>query len=344
MRSVIRTCAAVVLAVSFSAGGTWSAVSSLQASPRQATVSQLRPSVSEFSQQDVLRAERVELAGRLVALEQVKRPSAALGHRVLARLKRVVALLETLDLQSSERQDRFAELGVSWWYSGRDLIVSVSGVERSAPALGAPVHALPLPRPDDAPDGAAVRSSHWSAHEWEQEWEDAQIDAEHTIVAIEALALEAEWWADELLAYPGTLQGTSASLGPIEDEQAMDDGCAGMGPAHIEPLSDPCIAAVMVGVSEALSAAAAILANSEAVQAALTNARNAVGVAMGLYTAGTLTAAGLAEAAVAAITALVGTKVVGWLAAGSIILATAAVVYVIWDECLATPTEALQGA
>lgn len=281
--------------------------------------------------QDVY-GERARLVGLLAALERAGRPQTDRGRRIAARLKRVLAILEIPGLPARERAERFEQVGVSRFYRGQDLVVRVRVAERTVRALGAPVHPAPRPQGPAVPDGASAPGT--TEHEWEQDWEDAQIDAEDTIVAIEALVPEAEGWISDLQGYSGLLQESDAEAvaGDLEGGRDVSTECTYSETSDVNSEWN-CGSAVAAGIAEAFAAIGAYLENSAAVQAALSAARNSVTVALASFTAGTLTVAELAAAATGAITGLVGSSAGGWFLAAAAAVATGIIVYEIYDNC-----------
>lgn len=289
-----------------------------------------------------MRSQRVNLATRFAALDQVRKPNTDIGRWVSAGLKRVLAILEIPELPLTERTERFEELGISRFYRGPDLVVKVRDSERTVRALGRPVHPALHLQNGTVPDGAPAPGR--AEEEWEQDWENAQIEAEDTIVAIEALVVEAEGWVSALEAYEGLLYEGKGWTSDLEGDGAPAD-CVASEPADADSGRN-CFTAVTVAIGEAIAAAVAYLGNSAVVNAALTAARNAVTVALAAFTAGTITVSGLATAAVGAITALLGTSTIGWLAAAGVAIVTAGIVYEVYTECLlpeAVPQEQAKG-
>lgn len=288
-------------------------------------------SASRQDDRQRVRSERLKLTERVAELEftlEQGRRSTVIGQRVLARLKRVLVLLEIPDLSLSERTVRFEQLGISRLYRGVDLVVKVRDSERTVRGLGAPVHPALHLQKSNVPDGTAPSRA---ADEWEQDWEIAQIEAEDTVVAIEGLESEAQGWVSDLEGYGG-LSETGFGVSHLEGDEGATDGCATSG-ADVDSERN-CITAVGAALAETLGAIAGYLGNKQVVRDALANARNAITVAMGAFTAGTLTASGLASAAISAITALAGSTAAGWFAAAAIAVATAVIIYEITVECL----------
>jgi hypothetical protein len=338
MRPTSRACVAIVAAISMSTGGAWPLVAGAQAaSGPKALVSRVGGGASvhvveAFGQSETKKVqnERAKLAERFAATERLvaegKIRYTDIGRRAGARLKRVLAILEIPDLSSSsERAMRFQQLGISRSYRGADLIVKVRDSERTVKGLGAPVHLSQVLKRRDVPDGASASGR--EEFEWEQDWEDAQIEAEDTIVSIEALEAEGNGWITDLEAYEGAPAGCAAS-GPSDADSGRN-----------------CFSAVANAIAEAIGAVVAYAANSAAVNAAITAARNSVTNAMALFTGGMLTLTALAEAAVGAITALCGSSALGWLAAAGIAILTAGIVYEVIVECFheAMPLEQARG-
>ncbi|MCC7185017.1 MAG: hypothetical protein IT185_02165 [Acidobacteria bacterium] len=256
----------------------------------------------------------------------------------MARLKRVLSILEVAELPRTATAERLAALGISRTYRGADLVVKLPGRERLVRGIGAPVHLLPIEEESGVPDGGPAHVSKRPVHEWEQEWEDAQIDAEDTIVAIEALAAEVEGWIDELQAYSGFVAVTESTIDEVIAEGDANV-CTGSDPSDVS--LDPCSLAISGAVGEAIVALGQMVNNSEVVKAALANARNAIGVAMVAYQAGTITMTGLAEVAVGVMTALAGTKAGGWIIAAGVAVLIGTTIAIIYEACYATPTVAL---
>jgi hypothetical protein len=341
MRPSTRACVAIVAAISMATGGTWPLVAHVRAASQpQAVVSPVDagtghrivlPAIGR-SEKDRMESERARLAERLAATERLVAEGRVRytdrGRLTSARLKRVIAILEVTDVPLSERSTWFQQLGISRSYRGADLIVSVRDSLRTVSGLGAPVHPSQLLKRHDVPDGVSVAGR--EEFEWEQDWEDAQTEAEDTVVAIQALEAEANAWIVEL-------ESVEADLDTLEGDTT---GCNGPAPSDA-PAGMNCASAIMMGLSELATAIVLYAQNSALVNAALANARAAITTALALFTGGMLTLAALGEAAIAAITALVGAKVLGWVAAAAAALLTAALIVEIIDECDLLPVEPL---
>lgn len=344
---VLRKVLAIVLTSSLCSLGNYSALAAQGDSTSVPFVSAY-PSLSRDMRQrrDTLQQERRELVERFASLKRFRKSNTELGHRVDARVQRLLAILEIPDLPLAARAERFAQLGIARFYRQHDLVVRSATAERTVQGLGLPPNGLRPHKLDESPDGSNSNRK-W---DWEQDWEDAQADAEDTIVAIESLTAEAEALISDIEnAAPGAMsvhpQPKAAEMpldlhaefdSPDTPDHREDVACADPDSAVSDGVSDDCIAEKLAAIGEGLIAIGEYLGNTKAVQTALSNARNAVGVAMAAYTAGTLTAEGLAGAATAAITALAGTTAASWFVAAGVTVITAGVAYALWD-CLAIP-------
>ena len=94
--------------------------------------------------------------------------------------------------------------------------------------------------------------------EWEQDWENAQIDAEDTIVSIEALVSEAEGWATDLEGYGGLESEAEGWATDLEGDEGAAIGCAASGPSDADSGRD-CLSAVGAALAETLGAIAGYL-------------------------------------------------------------------------------------